>query len=141
VLKKYIAYWGLSAHVIWIVALCIDPVAMHATPLSTLAECVNYSPVALVFGLATSALATLAAMSPASRVGYRTIALLIPQQFFMLIAAGGSIVAIYNGHYADGVQRTSAFILADQSPWILAALLYTASICEHFGRRAWTPTG
>jgi len=142
-LSRYIALWGLSAHALWVIAICWNPIAMYATPLATLADFFNYSRPALVFSLVTSAIAVLVAMSPATsaRPNYVNLALLIPQQFFMLLSAGGSILAIYNGHYADGVARSSAFILADQSPWILAAFLYTFSIVESFGRRAWNLTG
>jgi len=116
---------------------------MYATPLNTLAEFFNYSRPALVFALVSSALATFTAMRTPSprRYGFKTLALLIPQQFFMLMAAGGSMLAVWNGYYADGVIRTTPFILADQSPWILAALLYTVSIVDDFGkpvRERWT---
>jgi len=114
---------------------------MYATPVATLADFFNYSRPAIIFSLATSAIAAIVAMNANKLDGTQTVILLIPQQFFMLLSAGGSIVAIYHGYYADGVVRSSAFILADQSPWVLAALLYTFSILETFGKRAWIHTG
>lgn len=139
-LTKWITWWGLSAHVIWGVVTLYDPQAMYATPLSSLAEFFNRSQYALSFALISSAIASYIAMATHKRPDLRTLMLLVPQQFFMLIAAGGAVAAIFSGAYADGVQRSVAFILADQIPWILAALLYTFAILEHFGR-AWKASG
>jgi len=140
-LSRYMTWWSVSASVIWASAIVCDPNAMYATPLRTVAEFFNYSRPALVFALLTSAFSTVVAMLPASRLGLRTLILLIPQQFFLCLAAGGSVMAIYSGHYADGVLRSQAFILADQSPWVLAALLYTVSVVNDFRRRAWIRIG
>lgn len=138
-LSRYITWWGLIAQLLWVVAIAWDPSAMSATPLSTLAELFHHSRIGLILGLVASSASTFIAMRPSLRIGLRRLSLLVPQQFFLLLAAGGAMVAVWEGTYADGVVRTSAFIAADQSPWILAALLYSMSIVADFGRKgAWT---
>ena len=139
---RYITWWGLIANIIWAVLVLLSPHAMYATPLSTLSEFFNYSPYALSFALFSASVATFSAMASHTKPDLRTLALLLPQQFFMLMAAGGSIMAMWCGHYADGVQRSHFFIMADQMPWVLAALLYTISIVEYYWRTAkWKVTG
>ena len=141
VLNRYIVWWGLLANVTWSILVTIDPVVMHTTPLSTIANFFNHSQGALASALLLSSIASFSAMA-SDRLDLRTLILLMPQQFMMLMAAGGSILAMYNGYYADLVIRSSAFIIADQIPWVLAAVLFTASIIEHFCRKVrWTPTG
>lgn len=138
-LGRYITWWGLIAQLLWVVAIAWDPTAMRATPLSTLAELFHHSRVGLIIALVASSVSTYIAMKTSFHIGLRRLSLLVPQQFFLLLAAGGALMAVYHGTYADGVVRTSAFIAADQAPWILAALLYSASIIDDFGgRRAWT---
>jgi hypothetical protein len=57
--------------------------------------------------------------------------LLVPQQFVLIISASGALHAAFVGHYADGVPRPWQFILGDQLPVILAALLYTYALLAH----------
>lgn len=54
-----------------------------------------------------------------------TLLLLVPQQFMLYLAAGGSVQAFIEGHFADGVMRSRAFILSDQGPGILLAFFHT----------------
>lgn len=141
-LNRYITWWGLCANGIWGAVILFHPEAMKATPMSTLAQFFNQSQYALSVALLSSVAATFTALAFDNRVDVRSMILLIPQQFLMVMAAGGSVLAVYQGEYADGVQRSHWFILADQLPWILAALFYTFSIVEHFGRRkVWKVSG
>jgi len=61
---------------------------------------------------------------------------LIPQQFVLMMSAFGAIAAIMHSTFADGVPRPRGFILADQSPAVLAAAFHTAAIIERYVRRA-----
>ena len=54
-----------------------------------------------------------------------TLLLLIPQQLLLWLSAGGAFQAIWLGHFADGVQRSHAFILVDQCPTILIAIFHS----------------
>lgn len=55
---------------------------------------------------------------------------LLPQQFTLMMSAGGAIVCIWAGHFADGVIRPSAFLLVDQIPAVLIALMHSGAIVE-----------
>ncbi len=69
-----------------------------------------------------------------------TVALMLPQQFLLFIAAYGSLACILTGRFADGVERSSAFLLADQSPAILAAIGHTVAIVALIEKKTWDPS-
>jgi hypothetical protein len=54
-----------------------------------------------------------------------TLLALIPQQFLLYLSAGGALEAIVHGHFADGVERSQAFLLADQCAAFLIAAAHT----------------
>lgn len=54
--------------------------------------------------------------------------MMVPQQFLLMTAAGGAIEAMVLGHFADGIPRTQAFLLASQTPAFLAAFGHTAAL-------------
>src|SRR5262249_38743661 len=53
---------------------------------------------------------------------------LLPQQLLLFLSAGSSTKAIIDGHFADGVIRSHAFLLSDQSPAILIAMFHAWAI-------------
>jgi uncharacterized membrane protein len=114
---------------------------MEATPLHSLADLLGGNPYTVAAALMSSSLAAFTAMYKSDSPDVRSLVLLVPQQFFMLIAAGGSVQAMVTATYADGVIRPMTFIIADQMPWVLGAIFYTLAITEHFGRRLWKATG
>jgi hypothetical protein len=67
--------------------------------------------------------------------GRLSVALLIPQQFLLLLSAGSALEAVAVGAYADGVSRSRVFILDDQIPVLLLAAGHTLAIVWR-GRRA-----
>jgi len=140
-LGKWITWWGLVANMIWSILLLIDANTMEATPLHTLADVLGGNRYTVMACLMSSSVAAFTAMYVDGQPDARTLVLLVPQQFFMLIAAGGSVRAMVTATYADGVTRPMTFIIADQMPWVLGAIFYTGAITEHFGRRLWKATG
>ena len=63
-----------------------------------------------------------------------TLLSFLPQQFIMLLSSGGAIHAMVVGHFADGIARSNAFLLADQSPTIILVIFHTWAmvlICLH----------
>ena len=70
-----------------------------------------------------------------TRVG---ILLMVPQQFTLLVSAGGAIDAMVTGHFADGTVRSHWFLIADQFPAVAAAIGHTIAIIR-MGTPAWTP--
>lgn len=61
------------------------------------------------------------------------ILLHIPQEFFLILTAISAILYISLGHYADGVVRSQAFILIDQLPGIILAVLYLVFLFDFAG--------
>lgn len=53
---------------------------------------------------------------------------LFVQQFILVLSAFGAGSAIYKGHFADLVVRSRSFLLDDQIPHILIALLHTLNL-------------
>jgi hypothetical protein len=53
-----------------------------------------------------------------------TLAALLPQQGVLTFSAVSALYYVAVGHYGDGVPRSHLFILADQAPVILLALLH-----------------
>ena len=57
--------------------------------------------------------------------------LLLPQQTILVISASGALRAAVQGHYADGVARPGAFILADQLPVVVLMLCHWWALVRH----------
>jgi len=129
-LGKYIVLCASLLHVIWAGLLLVTPDAGGSTPLHIIVVvCGGPWRTAIVLTLVAGA----AMVFPFSkyRVSNRALALmLIPQQTFLLMSAGAGIRAAMLGHYADGVARSWTFILSDQLPVILIAVLYTVAVLE-----------
>jgi len=110
--------------------------ALNSTPLHTIeshAQWVGLSlPAMLLASAALAAYGLTKAESP-----YTRALCLIPQQGAVIATAGGAIAAVISGHYADGVMRPWAFILADQLPSILIAVFHTLALFDLAGMLKW----
>lgn len=128
-LGKYIILLACLLDASWALLLRF-PGAGAATPLSLIVRiCGGPGRAAIVLTLTSAA----AIVFPFRRYGVSVVQMglhLIPQQVVLLVSALGGARAIVDGHYADGVERSSAFIAADQLPIILLALLYTVVVLE-----------
>lgn len=62
----------------------------------------------------------------------RDIIWMLPQQLILMIAAGDSLHAIIAGRYGDGTVRPTLFILADQAPGVLVAILHSLALVSLF---------
>jgi hypothetical protein len=106
------------------VVIFIDPSSVQITTVSALT---------LFFGSSYKIVLGLLVASVMSMVGI-TIdkswsgILLIPQQVILLLSASGALSAMFLGHFADGVERSRAFILADQCHIVLAAIFHTLAL-------------
>lgn len=56
----------------------------------------------------------------------------IPQQFILVLSSIGVIMAIINGHYADGTVATRLHILIDKCDIPLATAWHTVAIFRHY---------
>lgn len=59
------------------------------------------------------------------------VAAVLPQQLILLIVAFGAIRYSVDARFADGVLRSSSFILTDQLPPIVLMLMHTASLWRY----------
>lgn len=129
-LGKYIVLFASALHIAWALLLLIDPATAGSTPVHVLVV-VFAGPLRTAITLALVAGMAMAFPFTKYRISNRALAsLLIPQQAILLMSAGAGFRAVLLGHYADGVARSWAFILGDQLPVILLALLYTVAVLE-----------
>lgn len=56
--------------------------------------------------------------------------MLLPQQTILLLSAFSVVSAIGAGHFGDGVPRPWEFILLDQLPILITAIMYTIAVLE-----------
>ncbi len=132
-LGRWIIIYACVLHIVWAILLCIDHRAGNATAVAILLELSGGSylmTVALLFFVAFLAGGFLD-VRLRRKVSLETLSLLLlPQQIILWCSAGSGIYATCVGHYADGVIRAWSHILADQSPVILTAFLYTVVLLE-----------
>lgn len=130
-LGKYIIGVTSLLHLGWGTLLCISQEAGNATPVDIFFRFLNRPTIVLLFfGVSILALLFLR-LRLGQTVNARYLSLLLlPQQFVLLCSAGSGFLATILGHYADGVARSWTFILADQLPSILIAVLYTTAVIE-----------
>jgi len=133
-LTRWITRYALILTLLWGVVVAWEPQAMNATPINAVARFCGFSHFTLVWLLISSSVgAWVAMLFPVTDL--RSLYLMMPHQFVLLIGAFGSVAAVLTGTYADGVSRPMGFILADQLPWILSAIAYTLAIISDFGNK------
>jgi hypothetical protein len=121
--------WGaIILHVVVAILLLADPAAGRSTGPAEVVQVLGRTG-GIIGMLACSALALGAILFKAAPDLARTFAL-IPQQLLLYLAAWGGLQAVIAGHYADGVTRPHEFILSDQLPVMLLAVIHTLSIIE-----------
>lgn len=118
-------------HLVWAVALFIDPSGVGATAASALHRWIPLP--WLPWVIVTCAFMALTALSTRP---LWFVLLLVPQQILLMMSASGAVDAIWLGQFADGVVRTRAFLVVDQSYSIVIMLGHTAAIIMYArGRR------
>jgi hypothetical protein len=129
-LGKYIVLFASLLHLAWAVLLLVSPTAGYSTPVAIITR-VCGGPYRSAFVLATVAGVAMVFPFIRYRLTNRMMAaLLIPQQLLLFMSAGAGLWAAVRETYADGVVRGWPFILSDQLPVILLALLYTVAVLE-----------
>jgi hypothetical protein len=127
-------------HIVYGAALLLSESAGHAT---ATANILDYLPighrVAGILLFASSAMALWAVYFewPPS---LKTLGCMTFQVLFLSLAAVGAADAILDGRFADGVERSRYFILADQCPAIIAMVVHSYAVItyHHAGiRRQW----
>ena len=131
-LGKYIILAACLLHYGWAILIFIDTYSERATPVAVLVSQFGgrwgtIISLVIIASLAISFL-FIRTMRPISSGTYGL--LLFPQLYLLVLSSGTGIMCAFHGRYADGVLRPSLFILADQSPVIVLALLYGVAIIE-----------
>lgn len=121
--RLLIIWYAIVLHLTWGSVLLMDIRAGYTTGIRALAQLFG-SPI--VAGWFLVCVALIAAHGILCK-RYSMIKCL-PQQFALLVSAGGSVHAIITQQFADGVPRPLAFILCDQFPAILAAVFHTIAL-------------
>lgn len=116
---------AIALHLIWAVGLMFEPSAIHATGLHTMLV-IAHSP--MMAGIVFASVALLALVGIVSKVRWLCVWLLLPQQAALWVSVVGAANAIFMGQFADGVQRSSWFLLVDQVPVVLIALGHTTAL-------------
>ncbi len=112
---------AITQEYIWAAAVMWDPLAVHVTAVAILAQ---FMPPRIIVAVLIF-VSTLAACSFMMKRRMNNLLGLVPQQFMLYLSAGGSAQAIWFGQFADGVERSQAFLLADQCSSILVAFFHT----------------
>lgn len=122
--------YAVALHLLWATLLLIDTNALNATALHAVQYYIT-SVSWLITILVTAAMMALIGLFTRSPW---IVLFLIPQQIILMMSAAGAIEAMWLGQFADGVLRPQAFIIADQSPTVLAAIGHTVAIIAHARR-------
>jgi hypothetical protein len=112
-----------SLHYAWAGIVTYDNVASWATSVAPIWHWFGQHTAVVLASFSTAALLSLCAGNWIVR-----IFMLVPQQFITLLSAGGVIVAVYNGQYADGVDHPRSFIATDQIIYVLLSILHAVSM-------------
>ena len=119
-----IILYAVLMHLTWAFSLAFDPSGIGATAVASVNHVFPYPYlIDVLFFVALLAFAGLFA----KRARLAALAM-VPQQFVLCVSAGGALHTILIGAYADGIQRPTGFLVNDQLPAILAALLHTLAI-------------
>lgn len=121
----WMVYYAVLLHGIWALMLIVSDEPFGSTPVSSLRF--GHRLVTAGLLLAASGMAVRGIAKRGTTVGWL---LLLPQQVLLLISAVGGIAAMVLGHYADGVERPSLFIAADQMPGVIAAFTHTFAVVD-----------
>jgi hypothetical protein len=115
-------------HVVVGLMLLTDAAAARSTGPAAIADLFG-STLAGILMLTASALALIVIFRRVESARW-SLLLLLPQQALLYLAAWGGLQAILEGQYADGVTRPYTFILTDQLPMMLFALIHTIAVLE-----------
>lgn len=113
--------YAVALHLVQAVSLLFDPVVVGVTSIFAVQQLLGDR-------LMTSLLLALVALLAVLGLAIRSVALMLPQQFFLVVGAAGAVRAMWMGQYADGVPRPPWFLFADQTPVVLCAIGHTLAV-------------
>jgi hypothetical protein len=117
-----VIWYACVMHFIWGTALIANLDAGNTTALSVAVRVFggHYGAAAAMYGVAALALFGIVRF----HASFEKVWCVLPQQFMLVLSAGAATSAMLNSHFADGVVRARAFIVADQIPAILIAIFH-----------------
>lgn len=128
-----IARWFFIApvvvHLFWAFALILVGPLM-VTPKAALLIMFLGNETWLLTTLITSSVAAIGGLSLLSSNGFYGTLFMLPQQILLLVSAGGCLIAICTGVYADGEVRNQWFIAADQLFYMIFAVAHSIALLE-----------
>jgi hypothetical protein len=123
-----IIFVAVALHLIWAAGLIIDPSSVHVTATHAVLQIAgSYSLSAFIFAL-TALLATIGMVGLNGKATAWRYCLLLPQHITLWISAIGCIHAMFEGAFADGVERGHWFLIVDQMPVVLIACAHTFAL-------------
>ncbi len=131
-----VIWYAICLHWIWGTLLLMSPTPLWVTGIATIPSLgfVDASTVG-AFYLAIAFMALMGLAAPK----YVGTIFLLPQQIVLVLSAYGAIHAMHTGAFADGVIRSTPFIIADQLPAVLLAVFHIISV--HMGCFLWERRG
>ena len=127
--RKWIIVFAIALHMLWGALLLLDGEnAAHITAIHTSLNIFRSHVLLGIIYLVASVLAIFAAWRFSPNVF--NLAMVLPQQFMLMVSAIGACIAIWTSRFADGVERPMAFIMADQAPAVLMAIFHSCALLE-----------
>lgn len=124
--------YAICLHLSWAVALLLSDHPIQTTPTAYMFRAVGQNRSAAIYiGVALMTVAGL------FRPGWPGLLLSLPQNAILALGAASGIASALVGHYPDGVIRPGLFILVDQMPMILVAVLHAACLVVYHSL-SWT---
>jgi hypothetical protein len=120
-------WFAIGLHAIWASLLLFSSEPEQTTAIYTLSRLFpnQYGLAIVLITVASCALYGL--FKKGGNITDRVL-LLAPQQILLGISAAGAVRAMALGEFADGTVRSSAFLIADQAPAVLALFVHSGSI-------------
>ena len=116
---------------VWSACLWWTPEAVGATPLALMRSWIQQAQLEAV----ACAVGALCPLPLYARWRWSRVTIscwLLPQQILMLLSAISCVQAILLQQYADGVVRPFAFLLTDQLPMVLFAVIHTITLLRYY---------
>lgn len=129
--RNLIFAFATIVHLTWGFSLLLSPELLETTGVSLMIKlCGGQHLAGLVFILG----GLLATVSVADYTGnpLSNMLMMIPQQMFLFVAAISATFCIIDGQFADGVARSSVFLLIDQMWLIVICLVHSIALAFRF---------
>lgn len=121
-------------HILWGLLLLWNGEALHISATSVLLKITGpeHAELRACAYILAGLLPAVLLWRPGSVLGLLSV---FPQQALILMSGISAVVAITSGHYADGVERSSAFIAMDQGIYVILAILHAMETIDRFHER------